>query len=279
MNSNEQPKPYGHWAQPPSRPTPRPYSQSPEWSPGPPKPHVIENALKSGQVQIERKNFIFALKENPRGRLLRVTEDIAGRYNSIIIPATGLREFMKLLDEMIKAMEELPPEKKPLDNADLALTKIKMESQPCPKPSTKPEGNRDRAFLLQELASTDPVLSITPTSKVVEAYEQILRFTPEISEEKELVRALLRKSCAGQAVEPLEGQQLIEANVQSLSQPQIQQVKKPAKKSKAKLRQCAAKARIKASLVRPSEKNKRATTKGKLRKKVVRPKRPSKGVK
>jgi len=43
-----------------------------------------------------------ALKENPRGRLLRITEDIAGRYNSIIIPATGLREFKKLLEEMIK---------------------------------------------------------------------------------------------------------------------------------------------------------------------------------
>jgi len=40
---------------------------------------------------------------------------MAGRYNSIIIPATGLREFKKLLDEMIKAAEELPPEKKPLD--------------------------------------------------------------------------------------------------------------------------------------------------------------------
>jgi len=57
------------------------------------KPPVREDSLKSGQVQIERKNFIFALKENPRGRLLRITEDIAGRYNSIIIPATGLREF------------------------------------------------------------------------------------------------------------------------------------------------------------------------------------------
>ena len=115
MMSNEQPAPYGRWSQPPQRPTPRPFNQSPEWSPGSPKPHVIENALKSGQVQIECKNFIFSLKENPRGRLLRITEDIAGRYNSIIIPATGLREFMKLLDEMIKATEELSPEKKPLD--------------------------------------------------------------------------------------------------------------------------------------------------------------------
>ena len=67
-----------------------------------------EDSLKSGEVQIERKHFIFALKENPRGRLLRITEDIGGRYNSIIIPATGLHEFKKLLDEIIKASEDMP---------------------------------------------------------------------------------------------------------------------------------------------------------------------------
>jgi hypothetical protein len=115
MDSNEYPSPYGRWSQPPRRPAPRPFNQSPEWSPGPPKPPVPENALKTGEVQIERKFFIFSLKENPRGRLLRITEDIAGRYNSIIIPATGLHEFKKLLDEMITAADALPPENKPLD--------------------------------------------------------------------------------------------------------------------------------------------------------------------
>jgi hypothetical protein len=72
------------------------------------KPPVREDSLKTGEVQIERKHFIFALKENPRGRLLRITEDIAGRYNSIIIPATGLKEFKNLLDEMIKASGDVP---------------------------------------------------------------------------------------------------------------------------------------------------------------------------
>ena len=108
MNSHEQPAPYGRWSQPPQRTMPRPFPQSSEWSPGAFKPPVREDSLKSGQVQIERKNFIFTLKENPRGRLLRITEDIAGRFNSIIIPATGLHEFMKLLDEIIKASEEMP---------------------------------------------------------------------------------------------------------------------------------------------------------------------------
>jgi PurA ssDNA and RNA-binding protein len=74
-----------------------------------PKPPVNEDTLKSGQIQIERKSFQFTLKENVRGRLLRITEDIGGRRNSIIIPSTGLREFKQLLEEMLKAAEELPP--------------------------------------------------------------------------------------------------------------------------------------------------------------------------
>src|SRR5258707_73355 len=108
MNSNEHPVPDGLWAEPARSANPRPFPRSSEWSPGAAKPPVREDSLKSGQVQIERKNFIFALKENPRGRLLRITEDIAGRYNSIIIPATGLNEFKKLLEEMIKASDEQP---------------------------------------------------------------------------------------------------------------------------------------------------------------------------
>jgi hypothetical protein len=75
-----------------------------------PKPFVHEDTLKTGEVQIERKFFVFSLKENDRGRLLRITEDIGGRRNSIIIPATGLVEFKKVLEEMIEASVKLPPE-------------------------------------------------------------------------------------------------------------------------------------------------------------------------
>jgi hypothetical protein len=119
MSSNEHSAPYGRWSQPPQRPLPRPFPQSSEWSPGIPKPPVHEDSLKSGEVQIERKHFIFALKENPRGRLLRITEDIGGRYNSIIIPATGLNEFKRLLDEMIKASEAAPINAKPQEERKL----------------------------------------------------------------------------------------------------------------------------------------------------------------
>ncbi len=68
-----------------------------------PRPAVQENTLKTGQVQIERKTFLFSLRENPRGRFLRITEDVGGRRDNIIIPSTGLEEFRRVLDEMVKA--------------------------------------------------------------------------------------------------------------------------------------------------------------------------------
>jgi hypothetical protein len=96
MISNERPSPFAR----------RPYGQSPY---GQPKPPVQEDTLKSDQVQIERKTFVFTLKENPRGRFLRISEDAGGRRDTIIIPSTGLEEFRKLLDEMVKTSNEIPP--------------------------------------------------------------------------------------------------------------------------------------------------------------------------
>jgi hypothetical protein len=93
MISNERPSPYGHHH--------RPYSA--------PKLPVNEDTLKSDKVQIERKTFVFTLKENPRGRFLRITEDVGGRRDTIIVPAPGLEDFRKLLDEMVKASAEIPP--------------------------------------------------------------------------------------------------------------------------------------------------------------------------
>src|SRR5580698_4126416 len=90
MISNDRPSPHGH----------RPF--------GSPKPPVNEETLKTEKVQIERKTFVLTLKENPRGRFLRITEDVAGRRDTIIVPSTGLEDFKKLLDEMVKASNEIP---------------------------------------------------------------------------------------------------------------------------------------------------------------------------
>lgn len=77
--------------------------------PGGPKAPANEETIKSEKIQIERKTFLLALKENPRGRFLRITEDVGGRRDTIIIPAPGLDDFKRVLDEMVKAAAETPP--------------------------------------------------------------------------------------------------------------------------------------------------------------------------
>jgi hypothetical protein len=84
-----------------------------EWSPphavgpsagGEARPGSIEETIRSEKLQVERKTFLFNLKSNPRGCFLRITEDVGGRRDSIIIPAPGLEDFKRVLEEMVKAI-------------------------------------------------------------------------------------------------------------------------------------------------------------------------------
>lgn len=49
------------------------------------------------QIQIERKLFTFDLRENARGRFLRVTEDVGGHRDTVIIPAVGLERVCEII--------------------------------------------------------------------------------------------------------------------------------------------------------------------------------------
>ena len=69
----------------------------------------MDNELLSEQVQVERKLFSFDLRENPRGRFLKVTEDVGGRRDTIIIPATGLANIREVLDHVIQADKDAGP--------------------------------------------------------------------------------------------------------------------------------------------------------------------------
>ena len=66
----------------------------------------MDSVLKSESIAVERKTFIFDLRENPRGRFLRITEDANGRRDSIVIPAPGLEEFRRVLDDIIAAQRD-----------------------------------------------------------------------------------------------------------------------------------------------------------------------------
>lgn len=98
--------------------------------------------------------------------------------------------------------------------------------------SNTPENNRSRALLLQELVATDPVISKFPTHQTVDAYQQMLRIAPELSQEKEVTRAFLRQAGASQAIDPFQAEQLIKANTSLFKQHQLQQGAQPTSDSK-----------------------------------------------
>jgi hypothetical protein len=75
---------------------------------------AMETQLFEAYFRIERKQFAFTVRENPRGTFLRITEEAGcGRRNSIIIPMTGLESFRDSLNEAIK-FDKPPVERRPI---------------------------------------------------------------------------------------------------------------------------------------------------------------------
>jgi hypothetical protein len=71
---------------------------------------VVDTQLQNNNIRVERKHFTFDLRENPRGRFLRITEEVNGRRDAIIIPITGLEDFRDQLNEVIKFSKTLTPQ-------------------------------------------------------------------------------------------------------------------------------------------------------------------------
>lgn len=64
---------------------------------------TVDNELASEKFQVERKVFFLDLRENQRGRFLRITEDVGGRRDAIVIPASGLRTLQEALGRVLEA--------------------------------------------------------------------------------------------------------------------------------------------------------------------------------
>ena len=60
-----------------------------------------EEKLYSDTLQVERKFFFFDLKRNSEGTFLKITEKKDDRRNSIIIPDSGLGEFVEKIKDII----------------------------------------------------------------------------------------------------------------------------------------------------------------------------------
>jgi hypothetical protein len=101
MISNERPSPYA------SRPQ-RPKYPSTSFPPAYNKPPSQETTLRTERLQVERKTFVFMLKENDRGRFLRIVEEANGHRDTIIVPSTGLEDFNRLVAQMVAPTDPAP---------------------------------------------------------------------------------------------------------------------------------------------------------------------------
>lgn len=104
MNTNE----WHQWQ--PSGPL---SAQRPNYRPpyGAPKPHGFtpDTTLNEKYITVERKIFKVSLKENLRGRFLRISEHSATQRTCIIIPETGLEDLLTVLVEMVETCKKNPP--------------------------------------------------------------------------------------------------------------------------------------------------------------------------
>ena len=57
--------------------------------------------LASEKVISDRKVFFLDLKENDRGRFLKITEDVGGRRDTIMLPAAAFNDFADALERLI----------------------------------------------------------------------------------------------------------------------------------------------------------------------------------
>jgi len=71
---------------------------------------ALETESHNHSLRVERKNFTFDLRANERGQFLRITEEVNGRRDAIIIPLPGLEEFRNKLNEIIQYSKTHPPQ-------------------------------------------------------------------------------------------------------------------------------------------------------------------------
>lgn len=63
----------------------------------PPAPSIASESL-----EFENKSFFLDLRENARGRVYVITEDVRGRRDRIMLPAGAAAEFLDALRRLVE---------------------------------------------------------------------------------------------------------------------------------------------------------------------------------
>ena len=56
--------------------------------------------IHTEKIITDRKVFFLDLKENDRGRVLKITEDVRGRRDTIMVPLEALRDLIEALQRI-----------------------------------------------------------------------------------------------------------------------------------------------------------------------------------
>ena len=67
-----------------------------------PEERMLLQPIASEKIVIDRKIFFLDLKENQRGRFLKITEDVGGRRDTIMLPAAAFNDFEEALQRLIE---------------------------------------------------------------------------------------------------------------------------------------------------------------------------------
>lgn len=69
------------------------------------KRNTEDRPIHTEKVITDRKIFFLDLKENDRGLFVKITEDVRGRRDTIMVPIEVLEEFIDALDEIREVAE------------------------------------------------------------------------------------------------------------------------------------------------------------------------------
>ena len=70
-------------------------------------PRMPSEPIASEKVTIDRKVFFLDLKENQRGRFMKITEDVGGRRDTIMLPAAAFKDFLEALQRLVEYESKL----------------------------------------------------------------------------------------------------------------------------------------------------------------------------
>ncbi len=64
------------------------------------------DTLHTEKILADRKTFYLDLKSNSRGMVVKITEDVGGNRDTIMVPAEILADFIAALSDIQQTVEE-----------------------------------------------------------------------------------------------------------------------------------------------------------------------------